>query len=293
MKHTPLIAMLGFMSLVAGLPARDADDALRYDIPAKAAKVGPEINRDHTISYHFFMPAHLRTKESWVGTETYDGSRLVQRKLFKNGLKHGLQQTWHRNGQPKSESPYLEGVMHGTFREWNEKGQLIAQYAMVHGMGRKRIYTDEGRLLLDAPMEQSLRNGLCMEWSRHEGIMSFYPVRKGVLTGTACSFYPGGQFRSLSCHSEKRGLHGPFITFSVSGEVLRKKWFRADKEYTEADYARLTEIDHTLPRYYADAMIYQELVDPKVKVAMEGYRRLPLVKIPLELDPSGNLVPRP
>ncbi len=293
MKHTQLIALLLVISLISPLRAQDAEDYLSYDIPANAEKIGPGNDKDNTLWYHFFFPAGVRTQESLVGKENYDCNQLIERELMKKGRKHGLQKTWHRNGTLQSESPYQDGVMHGTFREWNEKGQLIAQYTMVHGTGRKRLYNDAGLLMIDEPMEQSRKNGLCMERSRIEGTLSLFQIKKGALVGKAFSFYPTSQLMSLVCHSEKGALHGPYITFSEFGEVTHKKWYHADKEYSESDYALLTAKDKTLPPCFEDATIYQSLVDAKVKDALESYRHLPLVKIPLELDPAGNPVPKP
>ena len=294
MKHPPLLFMLWLLSLAAPLPAQQAvEDYLSYDIPANAEKIGPQASRDHTTIYHFYIPGDIRKPENLAGWETFFEKQLVERRLMKNGVKHGLQKTWHRNGTLQSESPYQDGVMHGTFREWNEKGQLISQYTMVHGTGRKRLYDDAGRLMIDEPMEQSRKNGLCMERSRIEGTISLFQIKKGALVGKAFSFYPTSRLMSMVCLSDKGALHGPHLTFSESGEVTQKKWYHADKEYSESDYALLTARDKTLPPWFEDATIYQNLVDAKVKNALESYRHLPLVKIPLELDPAGNPVPKP
>lgn len=293
MNHTLRIALLFVLSLLSPLRAQDAEDHLGYDIPANAEKTGPGNDKDNTLWYHYFFPAGARTPESLVGKENYDGHQLMERKLMKKGRKHGLQKTWHRNGTLQSESPWKEGVMHGTSREWNEKGRLIAQYLMVHGTGRKRLYDDAGRLMLDEPMEQGEKNGLCMQRSRIGGTISLFQIKKGALVGKAFSFYPSSQLMSLVCHSEKGALHGPCITFSESGEVTHKKWYHADKEYSESDYALLAARDQTLPPYFEEATIYQDLVDAKVKDALESCRHLPLVKIPLELDSAGNPAPKP
>ena len=201
-----LSGMLLTAVLLAPLTARAQqveDDYLSYDIPPNAEKVGPGINKGGSIYYHFFFPAGVHTRESLVSIETYFEKQLVERQFMKKGLIHGLQKTWHNDGTLRSESPYKEGVMHGTFREWNEKGQLIVQYHLVNGTGRKRLYNDEGRLMIDEPMEQSQKHGLCMERTRNLGILSLYRLKNGVLTGKAFDFYPSSQLSAVVCKTEK------------------------------------------------------------------------------------------
>lgn len=294
MLSVRLIAALLFIPLAATLPAQQAAaDHLGYDIPANAVKTGDGAHRDHSTSYHYVLPGDSRRSENLVGRETYFEEHLVKRELFKNGVRHGLQQTWHRNGVLKSESPFRAGVMHGTFREWNEKGWLIAQYPMVQGKGRKRLYNDAGLLMIDEPMEQGRKHGLCMLRSGRLGILSLFQIRQGALVGKACSFAPNSQLLSLVCLSATGALHGPCSPFPVQVRLLTKSGFSKTRNSPAQTTPASPQRTQASPPYFEDVTIYQELVDARMKDALEAYRRLPLVKIPLEPDAAGNPAARP
>jgi len=74
---------------------------------------------------------------------------------LKNGLRHGVSSTWHKNGVLATEEPYQNDLLHGTCCQWDENGRLLGKYKMVHGTGIQRIWHDNGCL----QMEISTRSG--------------------------------------------------------------------------------------------------------------------------------------
>ena len=74
---------------------------------------------------------------------------------MKNGLRHGVSSTWHKNGVLATEEPYQNDLLHGTCCQWDENGRLLGKYKMVHGTGIQRIWHDNGCL----QMEISTRSG--------------------------------------------------------------------------------------------------------------------------------------
>ena len=68
---------------------------------------------------------------------------------LRNGQKHGVIRTWHKNGALASEEPFENDLPHGICRQWNESGRLLGRYKMVHGTGIQRAWHDNGQLQVE------------------------------------------------------------------------------------------------------------------------------------------------
>ena len=69
--------------------------------------------------------------------------------IVRNGRKHGIAHTWHRNGVLASEERFKDGLLHGLFRQWDESGTLLGEFEMNHGTGIEREWHDNGQLKLE------------------------------------------------------------------------------------------------------------------------------------------------
>ena len=270
---------------------------LGYDIPPGAGKVGPVTGRDPDLEwYNYTEPGAKNSLENVIGRECYFKGQLIERELFKrptsvrfggySSIKHGVQQTWHRNGVKASESPYKNGKMDGVFREWNDAGQLIGHYKMADGTGTKRIYNADGTLQKEEHFETGRRDGTFFEAGSTQVTLLW--AREGHVIGKAFSFDATGEVRSIICYSSEGIPHGPGLSFSQSGTVITKEWYVKERAVTESQYQVAASIDPTLPPYYADARKYKEFATPEVKALLKKYLNLPRVKIPLEFDKAGN-----
>ncbi|MBI5684418.1 MAG: hypothetical protein HZC54_05015 [Verrucomicrobia bacterium] len=282
--------------------AEHADDYLKYSIPQDVLIIGPHSERDPDKSSINYLLRDVKSSEHrLVGSEVYYRTQLIKRTLYnKNGALHGVQRKWHENGKLSSEEPYNEGVMHGVFKHWNELGQIIGQYRILNGNGRRSIYNNEGVLIEESEIRNSKPNGLRMEIGRFEKGRSLKWFKDGKLVGKAFAFYPSNEIKNIrSTLTEEYAaiytcsLHGPCIEFSENGLVTKKSWYIHDQEVSESNYAKAARDDRSLPPYYADAAHYKNLVDDKVKALLERYSKMPRVRIPLEFDDQGNpLLPK-
>ena len=269
--------------------ANSDDDYLKYGIPPAAKKSDRFNSRDVGKKWvTYFLPNLEPSANSLIASETYDGERLIERALYKDGFKHGVQREWYRNGQLRTEAPYKNGVMHGTFRIWNELGHLIAQYEMMNGAGRVKIYSDNGELVRENQIENSVGNGLSMEVHARDSTRSLFWQKDGEVFGKSFGFCANGKLRHLICYSTDHIPHGPYISFSEEGISTEKKWFVDGSEVSESEYAVAAAKNPALPPYYEDAAKYREFTNGEVKALLEKYGNLPRVKIPLEFDKSGN-----
>jgi antitoxin component YwqK of YwqJK toxin-antitoxin module len=125
MKNPRLICMYILVNLVVKLFAQEPNNYLNYEVPLDSVKKRAGNGRDQTVSYNYFKVGGVFSEETRVCREVYFGNQLIKRSLFKNGVKHGMERTWYRNGIIESESPYKEGRMYGKFREWNGMDKVI------------------------------------------------------------------------------------------------------------------------------------------------------------------------
>jgi antitoxin component YwqK of YwqJK toxin-antitoxin module len=158
--------------------------------------------------------------------------------------------------------------MHGKFLEWNEQGDLISKFEMNNGTGRRQVYHNSGRLILDEPLVKNFPHGVCMEVSPTSEMITIINRNNGKVIGRAFDFYPTYSIRAIVCYSESGRLHGPCVHFSNSGDVSRSKWYIADQEVTKSAYATAASLDQTLVPYSENAQNYRDLIDDKVKALL-------------------------
>ena len=132
-----------------------------------------------------------------------DGERLMETPLH-NGVRHGIEYTWHENGQLELVEPYHEGLIHGTASQWDCDGRLLGQYTLVHGTGLdvwRGVEEDgtvhiseiqmslngkwhgygwgferDGVLYRETPWWEGLPHGIEREWDEHGDLITGSPV---------------------------------------------------------------------------------------------------------------------
>lgn len=68
---------------------------------------------------------------------------------IRDGKRHGVVRTWHRNGVAASEQRYRDGVLHGVCRQWDEGGRLLGEFEMKNGTGLQIEWHENGRLKIE------------------------------------------------------------------------------------------------------------------------------------------------
>lgn len=280
------LAILALLAIFMGNAiAQNEANHLLCAIPSDAKKLGPINTRDpHQVFYNYFPSDAEVSAKNVIGRETYYDQQLVDRELYKNGERHGVQREWYPNGTLKSESPYKDGAMDGAFNYWNEKGELVGQYEINNGLGTKKIYDGSGLLVIEQELKDSLPNGLTMEVSKISKIRTVVWMKNGNSTGIGYSFYSDDSPYLIAW------AQGPLIYFAKDGAVSQKVWQIKGREVSETEYATAASSDPSLPPYYADGNQYKRMVGEDVRALLEKYRTMPRVKIPLQFDQNGNPV---
>jgi len=91
---------------------------------------------------------------------------------LRNGRRHGLVRTWHKNGILASEERYQRGFLHGVCRQWDEAGRLLGKFTMVHGTGIQREWHDNGRLKIEVSTVRGKFCGRNRIWLRDGTLFS-------------------------------------------------------------------------------------------------------------------------
>ena len=91
---------------------------------------------------------------------------------MRNGQKHGVLRTWHRNGVLASEERYRIGLLHGVCRQWDEAGRLLGRYKMVHGTGVQRAWHDNAQLQMAVSTVRGEFCGRNRIWLRDGALLS-------------------------------------------------------------------------------------------------------------------------
>jgi hypothetical protein len=82
------------------------------------------------------------------------------------GKFHGLNRTWHHNGQLAEELCYCHGLLHGTSRQWDEKGRLLGSFTMNHGAGTQLYWHQNGNAKLEINSLNGKIHGRMRLWLR-------------------------------------------------------------------------------------------------------------------------------
>lgn len=64
---------------------------------------------------------------------------------YKNGLPHGVNETYYGNGNLMSSEQWVEGVMHGIRESYNEDGSLNYRYCFQDGLIAKLNQCEENK----------------------------------------------------------------------------------------------------------------------------------------------------
>lgn len=78
-----------------------------------------------------------------------DGSPRSE-STYRDGLRWGEGKGWHKNGRLAAESVFFRDALHGTSREWSPDGQLISEIVCEFGITvHERSWDDDGNLIAE------------------------------------------------------------------------------------------------------------------------------------------------
>src|SRR5207302_106284 len=115
-----IIGILSGATILAEEPKMSTDDSyLKYELPkdAKCVENNARPGSEYAVVVGYYVGKDFLGYRCFWDLEK---TKLHSEVLRMDELTHGVQRTWYKNGQLKSESPYKAGKMHGTFKQWDD-----------------------------------------------------------------------------------------------------------------------------------------------------------------------------
>ena len=132
---------------------------ISYKLPGTDITINKEYLNGKEVS-----PENGNTKSPFIGSsiveQTFENGQLngvytrrnIQSKKivletnYKNGLKHGKDKSWHKNGQLSEEGQYENDLQHGVWQEWYENGKLKSLITYNYGKQvSKKCWDESGK----------------------------------------------------------------------------------------------------------------------------------------------------
>ena len=110
-------------------------------------------NLDFNDDLQYFYDGEPFTGET---VETAPTGEVIALTTFRDGIEHGPQRGWYRDGSKKSEVTAVNGLAVGTAREWHPNGQLAeeSEFNDRGEMVRVQRWHEDGS---PAPVQQRAR----------------------------------------------------------------------------------------------------------------------------------------
>lgn len=144
----------------------------------------------------------------------YEDNTLASLQRYKDGIRHGIQETWYQSGRKKTYTEFFHGVMHGKSLVWYDKdGEIptieceyyngkrhgkaiertsdgiivdISYYSHGFMHGLRTVYRDTGRLYSQKRYVNGDHFGEYKEWANNGDVRvhqfvykdKFYPIEE-------------------------------------------------------------------------------------------------------------------
>jgi antitoxin component YwqK of YwqJK toxin-antitoxin module len=278
-----LQSFLVVINFVSGVCVGDESD-----FGQKSEKVGPVATRDpDVVKFYFYQIGKPRESVFKVGEETVSGGVLTERRRFRDGVLHGMQEFWDRDGGLRREDVYENGLMSGLFRRWDERGQLVARFLMADGSGDLVCFNSKGYLREVSHYSGGKKVGYETTFDRSGKVASISKLKDGKFFVGSFGFRQGKLTYFIPYDDEgltdgaylKEANGDVSFRFFIGGvEVNREEFIerrRRDEQVVDIP-SSLEDCRRFLPKDFADFI-----------AAIEKVRPIP---IPLRLNADGKVL---
>lgn len=118
---------------------------------------------------------------SGVVVEYYRNGQLKSRTAVLEGLLHGVSEGYYTNGQMQVREFFTNGVSHGVRKKWFQDGQLLSDGEIVGGKfhGPFRKYHANGKLSQEVRLSNGVPHGLSRAWDTNGNLINEVEMRAG------------------------------------------------------------------------------------------------------------------
>jgi formylglycine-generating enzyme required for sulfatase activity/antitoxin component YwqK of YwqJK toxin-antitoxin module len=160
-----------------------------------------------------------------------DGQKLNDSN-YKDGQKHGVQTYWYDNGQKRSETNYKDGQRHGESTRWQENGQKESEgnYKYEEPDGVHTEWHENGELYKEVNYKDGNRHGLETYWDESGQKKEETNYKDDYSHGAQTYWYENGQKKSVKNIKWLDGLHGVQTEWHENGQKKLEENYTDDEK---------------------------------------------------------------
>ncbi|MGY2572312.1 toxin-antitoxin system YwqK family antitoxin [Vibrio sp. C8] len=237
--------------------------------------------------YYYFKNGDIQSKGSLDESGQGNGevisyfentpNKISSITYFRNGVKHGREQNFYREGGLSKESEYRNGKLHGLQKYYSPKGVLYTESTYENGLlhGPQKIWSEEdSTLILVEHYQSGKKHGEQISYFADGMIQESEFYSQGTLIGVRESYYSDGRLKERERFDENGRRMERTNFYDRSAERLEQIWSYTDRGITE------------------DKRLYQNEQLLRHERMFTG-KRAPLGQvIKEEFDPQGTLIAR-
>lgn len=153
--------------------------------------------------------------------------QIARQTNYKDGEKHGLEISWHRDGIKEYEHYFVHGQEDGVWYEWFLNGSLRReeQYHLGAKEGIWQQWYANGQKMEEIHYQNGLKNGPWLFWYNNGQKWSEVTYTNGFRQGTWRWWYPNGQLKREGYFSN--GIRtGCWLSWDEQGTPLEEKCYQ-------------------------------------------------------------------
>ena len=193
------------------------------------------------------IPFTGKTIEYYFGTNLTDEveDRIKSTGFYNKGVKDGLFETFHLNGQLMTKGTYSSGKKEGFHEEFLENGQLSEKSKFVDGTRVSfQQFDKNNNLINDLIYIEGEKNGLETTLYDDGQVNKKQNFKNGKLEGLEEVYHTNGQLQ----------YRGNYIDGEMDG--LRESYWENGQEFSKYEYVGGEEKDGTYENFYEDGSLW-------------------------------------
>ena len=175
----------------------------------------------------------------WInsGSGSFTRKREVEGDYI-DGKKAGEWNSWHKNGQKKSEENYKQGELDGKFSSWSDSGQILSDGMYVKGKqdGKWTTWFKNGQIKSEIFFHNGQKNGQFRSWNKLGHIEMSGPYLSSKRDSKWTAWHKNGKLKS-EVNYEDGKKEGKSTSWLTNGNISFEEVFEKGKKTGSTKYS--------------------------------------------------------
>lgn len=121
-----------------------------------------------------------------VSNEWHENGQMKMELIFKTGQASGTSYSWYKNSQVRSEGIWENGKLNGIYKLWHENGNLRAEKSYTNDQlqGNQKTWYENGQQASEGTFTENTLDGIFLEWHQNGTKMTEGNYLKGHKVGS-------------------------------------------------------------------------------------------------------------